>query len=130
MAKKPLLPPRPAPVSRIRVLPKDDSVRRLIKHPRGGAFRGEGSVEWPLDGFTKRRLADGTITREEKETALSKASTAKEKESEVFAPRASAAEPEASAPKSEATAEGQPRRRPEPPSTPAPNESNPDQKSE
>jgi hypothetical protein len=50
----------------IRVLPKDDDVRRYIKHmPSGIAFRSEGSIEWPDDVFTRRRLADGTVTRVE-----------------------------------------------------------------
>ena len=51
---------------RVRVLPRDESVRRDIRHqPDGLKFpAGGGSVEWPLDQFTKRRLRDGTVTLE------------------------------------------------------------------
>ena len=48
----------------VRVLPKNDSIRKLIKHPVGGPFRGEGSSEWPNDSFTARRIADGDVTVE------------------------------------------------------------------
>jgi hypothetical protein len=48
----------------VRVTPANDEMRRLLKHPKSGGFRKEGSVEWPDDRFTKRRLADGSITRE------------------------------------------------------------------
>ena len=51
---------------RVRVLPRDDSVRSAMRHPHGNiAFPKSGSVEWPLDRFTKRRLLDGSVTREE-----------------------------------------------------------------
>ena len=50
---------------RVRVIPRDDVVRRDIKHmPQGIRFPAQGSVEWPLDQFTKRRLRDGTVTLE------------------------------------------------------------------
>jgi hypothetical protein len=48
----------------IRVVPANDDGRRLLKHPSGGGFPAEGSAEWPDDRFTKRRLADGSVTRE------------------------------------------------------------------
>jgi hypothetical protein len=49
----------------VRVLPKDDVIRRVIKHPRGNiAFPETGSVEWPFDRFTKRRIEDGTVYEE------------------------------------------------------------------
>jgi hypothetical protein len=48
----------------IRVLPRDDKVRKYIKHvPTGIGFRETGSVEWPNDRFTQKRLRDGTVTR-------------------------------------------------------------------
>jgi hypothetical protein len=48
---------------RVRVLPANAEMRRLLKHQPGGiGFRAEGSVEWPLDNFTRRCLADGSIT--------------------------------------------------------------------
>jgi hypothetical protein len=46
-------------------VPANDDVRRLMKHPRGSGFPASGGAEWPLDRFTKRRLVDGSITREE-----------------------------------------------------------------
>jgi hypothetical protein len=51
----------------IRVTPRDDDMRRVLRHPSAGGFRAEGSVLWPNDRFTKRRLADGTITRDEQQ---------------------------------------------------------------
>jgi hypothetical protein len=30
------------------------------------AFRSTGSVDWPLDKYTQRRIADGSVTIEEK----------------------------------------------------------------
>jgi hypothetical protein len=48
-------------VAGIRVEPANDDMRRLLKHPRAGGFRSEGSIEWPDDTFTKRRLKEGSI---------------------------------------------------------------------
>jgi hypothetical protein len=47
---------------RVRVNPRDDKIRSLMKHPASGGFLSEGSTEWPLDQFTKRRLREGAIT--------------------------------------------------------------------
>jgi hypothetical protein len=49
----------------VRVNPVNDTMRRLLKHPHAGGFPKSGSAEWPDDRFTKRRIADGDITREE-----------------------------------------------------------------
>jgi hypothetical protein len=49
----------------VRVVPRDADMRRVLKHPTGGGFRKEGGATWPDDRFTKRRLMDGTVTREE-----------------------------------------------------------------
>jgi hypothetical protein len=50
-------------VPRVRVLPRDDDVRKHIAHyPTGVGFPAEGSVEWPYDNFTKRRIRDGAVT--------------------------------------------------------------------
>ncbi|WP_182869765.1 hypothetical protein [Bradyrhizobium diazoefficiens] len=51
----------PAPV---RVVPASDAIRRVMKHPARGNFPAEGSAEWPNDRFTKRRIADGSVTVE------------------------------------------------------------------
>lgn len=48
----------------VRVVPKDDEMRRLLKHPTAGAFRPEGGLEWPDDDFTFRRLRDGDVLPE------------------------------------------------------------------
>jgi hypothetical protein len=48
----------------IRVVPANDDGRRLLKHPKSGGFPAAGGAEWPDDRFTKRRLADGSVTRE------------------------------------------------------------------
>lgn len=53
-------------VERVRVQPRDDDMRRVLKHPSAGGFRPQGSIEWPLDQFTKRRLRAGSITLEGK----------------------------------------------------------------
>src|SRR5262245_26468775 len=51
---------------RVRVVPRDDNIRKYIKHmPSGIAFPAEGSVEWPLDQFTQSRIAEGDVTIEE-----------------------------------------------------------------
>jgi hypothetical protein len=50
----------------LRVEPANDDMRRLLKHPRAGGFRSEGSIEWPDDMFTRRRLRDGSVKLAEK----------------------------------------------------------------
>ena len=50
----------------IRVVPANDDLRRVLKHPNGMGFRPEGSVEWPDDKFTRKRIAEGSVTVEEK----------------------------------------------------------------
>jgi hypothetical protein len=46
---------------RVRVVPTRSALRNILVHPNGMKFRREGSVEWPLDTFTQRRLRDGDI---------------------------------------------------------------------
>ena len=48
----------------VRVVPANEDVRRVMKHPHSGGFPKTGGAEWPDDRFTKRRLADGSVTRE------------------------------------------------------------------
>jgi hypothetical protein len=51
------------PDQTVRVNPRDDNMRKLLRHPlRGRGFPSTGSVEWPLDTFTRRRLRDGDVT--------------------------------------------------------------------
>jgi len=53
-------------VRRVRVNPKNDVLRKTLIHPINKiAFPADsGSVEWPYDDFTKRRLRDGDVTLE------------------------------------------------------------------
>jgi hypothetical protein len=46
---------------RVRVEPTKPEYRDVLEHPNGMAFRKEGSVEWPFDRWTKRRLREGAI---------------------------------------------------------------------
>ena len=46
---------------RVRVEPASEALRHVLRHPNGMAFRPQGSVEWPWDRFTQRRLRDGSI---------------------------------------------------------------------
>lgn len=50
---------------RVRVVPKDDVIRSIMSHPSGMSFPETGSVEWPDDTFTRRRIADGDVTIEQ-----------------------------------------------------------------
>jgi hypothetical protein len=50
---------------RVRVLPANEDFRQVIKHPSGIRFPEEGSVEWPLDKFTRKRIAEGDVTVED-----------------------------------------------------------------
>jgi hypothetical protein len=36
-------------------------MRRVMQHPSGIKFRSEGSVEWPNDTFTRKRLKEGSV---------------------------------------------------------------------
>jgi hypothetical protein len=45
----------------VRVMPKNDDIRGLLKHPSGARFRSEGSAVWPDDIYTFRRIQDGDI---------------------------------------------------------------------
>jgi hypothetical protein len=53
-------------VERVRVSPASEELRQVLKHPKSAVkFPASGSVEWPLDQFTRRRIKDGSVTREE-----------------------------------------------------------------
>ncbi len=53
----------------MQVWPKNDTMRKLLRHANGTAFREEGPADWPDDSFTARRVADGDITTEEPKVA-------------------------------------------------------------
>jgi hypothetical protein len=59
------------PKGGIRVVPTDEKYR-VLRHPSGIAFRPEGSIEWPNDRFTKKRIAEGVIKAEEKQETQSR----------------------------------------------------------
>jgi hypothetical protein len=63
-------------VRKVRVTPKNDDIRRVLKHPRLGGFRSTGSIEWPLDTFTKRRIADGSVKVEQRAGTAGQAAAA------------------------------------------------------
>ena len=48
-------------IARVRVEPTDEKFRGVLRHPGGMGFRTAGSVEWPYDSFTVRRINDGSI---------------------------------------------------------------------
>ena len=53
----------------VRVVPKNDTLRKYLKHPVRGKMNAEGSTEWPNDQFTRRRIKEGDVTVEEAQPA-------------------------------------------------------------
>jgi hypothetical protein len=51
----------------MKVRAKNDDIRKVLKHPTGGAFREDGTAEWPDDSFTYRQITDGAVTAEEQQ---------------------------------------------------------------
>lgn len=45
----------------MQVWPKNDVMRKILKHPNGVGFRDEGGADWPDDAFTARRVSDGDV---------------------------------------------------------------------
>lgn len=71
----------------VRVLPTSDLIRKYLKHqPSRIGWLKEGSVEWPLDTFTRNRLRDGDITieapQEQQAKQLEKSKKAEPKKAE------------------------------------------------
>jgi hypothetical protein len=65
---------------RVRVLPRDETIRKYIVHqPSGIAFPATGSVEWPNDRFTQRRIRDGDVTIEGAQEAQQKVAAQRSK---------------------------------------------------
>jgi hypothetical protein len=48
----------------MQVWPKDEHIRKIIRHPIAGAFGVEGPSVWPDDQYTSRRIADGDVLTE------------------------------------------------------------------
>lgn len=62
----------------LRVEPKNDALRAVLQHPLTGMkFRPEGSVEWPDNSFTRRRIRDGDVKIVEEKTEEKKATPPK-----------------------------------------------------
>ena len=49
----------------MKVWPKNDEMRKILKHPTGVPFPAEGPADWPEDTFTHRRINDGDVTLDE-----------------------------------------------------------------
>jgi hypothetical protein len=64
------------PPQTVKVEPRDDDVKRVLKHPRAGAFKSTGSTEWPMDQFTQRRINDGSVKLAEEKRSSSSSSDA------------------------------------------------------
>jgi hypothetical protein len=61
------------PLPRVRVTAASEEMRRALKHPSGMRFpEGGGSVEWPRDKFTRRRIKEGAVTVEEQKDGAEK----------------------------------------------------------
>jgi hypothetical protein len=45
----------------------DERYRGVLKHPHAGGFGASGGKVWPDDRFTRRRIADGSVTLDERE---------------------------------------------------------------
>jgi hypothetical protein len=52
--------PQPIRVELVR-----EELRGYLRHPNGVKFRERGSIEWPNDVFTQRRIRDGDIREAE-----------------------------------------------------------------
>jgi hypothetical protein len=50
---------------RVRVVPANEEIRK-IRFPGRNRFPAQGSAEWPLDQFTKRRIREGSVMIEER----------------------------------------------------------------
>jgi hypothetical protein len=70
----------------VKVLPKNEAMRKLLKHPSDNVAFPEANAErnwldWPDDSFTHRRITDGDVTvveekkPEEKKPAEDKAAS-------------------------------------------------------
>jgi hypothetical protein len=52
------------PEGTVQVWPKNEQIRKIIRHPTAGAFGVEGPSVWPDDQYTARRIADGDVLTE------------------------------------------------------------------
>jgi hypothetical protein len=61
----------------MKVWPRNDDLRKLLRHPVAGGFRESGSANWPDDTFTYRLLQDGDLTKQPPTGERRKPDTAK-----------------------------------------------------
>jgi hypothetical protein len=48
----------------VKVIPATDEIRKYVKHPTGIKFGKSGPAEWPMDGFTRKRIREGAVKLE------------------------------------------------------------------
>lgn len=75
----------------VKVLPKNETLRKLLKHPSDNvAFPEEHAeknwLEWPDDSFTHRRLQDGDVTIVEEKKPIDKTASETKAATEEKAP--------------------------------------------
>jgi hypothetical protein len=62
----------PSEGPRVRVRAANEMIKQYIFHPAGRLrFGADGTVEWPDDQFTQRRVRDGDVTIEKVELSKS-----------------------------------------------------------
>jgi hypothetical protein len=49
----------------MKVRAKNDDIKKVIRHPIGGAFREDGTAEWPDDSYTLKRIQEGDVISED-----------------------------------------------------------------
>jgi hypothetical protein len=50
----------------MKVWPKNDSMRKLLRHPSAGGFPlAGGPADWPKDQWLNRRILDGDVLLED-----------------------------------------------------------------
>jgi len=59
----------------MRVWPKNEEMKRMLRHANGTGFREDGTADWPDDSFTARRVRDGDILLKEPVKAKSEPKT-------------------------------------------------------
>jgi len=49
----------------MKVWPRSEGIRRVLRHANGVGFQDEGPADWPDDPFTRRTMLDGDVTAED-----------------------------------------------------------------
>jgi hypothetical protein len=100
------------PPKTVKVYPANDTFRAIMRHANGTPFPSNGGAEWPIDAFTHRRIAEGSVSTEEG------AGGEYGEADETLNPREQAAanQPKKKEPKAEPKAEAKPAKNAPPPS--------------